>query len=199
MRWNALGSHCKIKLNVRIIAASNKDLRQLVDKGQFRQDLFYRLDVLPLSWPALRERRDDILPLAEFFLQKYGAGKFLLSSEARQMLTQYSWPGNVRELENAGQRALVMARGMEVQAVDLNLPVALQAATAMPVNALKHTKKPLNLITSWVCRTNLMAIAPRRRKRLGSVPGPFVTNWLLCVSMALILMQLPESFKEIRP
>ena len=136
-----LGSHSKIKLNVRIIAASNKDLRQLVDKGQFRQDLFYRLDVLPLSWPALRERRDDIIPLAEFFLQKYGAGKFLLSPEARQMLTQYSWPGNVRELENVVQRALVMARGIEVQAVDLNLPVAVQAATAMPVNVLKQNKK----------------------------------------------------------
>ncbi len=93
-----LGSNSKIKLDVRVIAASNKDLRQLVDQGLFRQDLFYRLDVLPLSWPALRERKDDIIPLAEFFVQKYADGKYVLSKEAKAALCQYSWPGNVREL-----------------------------------------------------------------------------------------------------
>jgi DNA-binding NtrC family response regulator len=122
-----LGSNSKIKLDVRVIAASNKDLRQLVDQGLFRQDLFYRLDVLPLCWPALRERKDDIIPLAEFFVQKYADGKYVLSKEAKAALCQYSWPGNVRELENVVQRALVMARGIEVQVLDLNLPLPVVA------------------------------------------------------------------------
>ncbi|WP_258304758.1 sigma 54-interacting transcriptional regulator, partial [Escherichia coli] len=68
-----LGSHQVIALDVRIIAASNRDLRELVLQGAFREDLFYRLDVLPMSWPALRERRDDILPLAEYFIERYAA------------------------------------------------------------------------------------------------------------------------------
>lgn len=137
-----LGSNSKIKLDVRVIAASNKDLRQLVDQGLFRQDLFYRLDVLPLSWPALRERKDDIIPLAEFFVQKYADGKYVLSKEAKAALCQYSWPGNVRELENVVQRALVMARGIEVQAIDLNLPLpAVTAPESASINHLKLNKK----------------------------------------------------------
>ncbi|WP_419571431.1 sigma-54-dependent transcriptional regulator [Rheinheimera sp.] len=138
-----LGSNQKIKLNVRVIAASNKDLRALAEQGQFRQDLFYRLDVLPLRWPALRERRDDIIPMAEFFMQKYGDGKYLLSPAAQQQLLAYSWPGNVRELENVMQRALVMARGIELQPVDLSLPAQVLPAAELPVSAeqLKHSKR----------------------------------------------------------
>ena len=136
-----LGSNQKIKLDLRIITASNKDLRLLVEQGLFRQDLFYRLDVLPLSWPALRERKDDIIPLAEFFIQKYADGKYLLSKEAKQLLMQYQWPGNVRELENVVQRALVMARGIEVQAIDLNLPMLQTAIEVAPANNLKRSKK----------------------------------------------------------
>lgn len=137
-----LGSNQKIKLNVRVIAASNKDLRSLVEQGLFRQDLFYRLDVLPLQWPALRERREDILPMAEFFLGKYGDGKYLLSPAARQQLLAYSWPGNVRELENVMQRALVMARSIELHPMDLGLPVQLVSEPS-PVSAqqLKNSKR----------------------------------------------------------
>jgi two-component system, response regulator FlrC len=136
-----LGSNQKIKLDLRIITASNKDLRLLVEQGLFRQDLFYRLDVLPLSWPALRERKDDIIPLAEFFIQKYADGKYLLSKEAKQLLLQYQWPGNVRELENVVQRALVMARGIEVQAIDLNLPMVQATTEVVSANNLKRSKK----------------------------------------------------------
>lgn len=136
-----LGSNQKIKLDLRIITASNKDLRLLVEQGLFREDLFYRLDVLPLSWPALRERKDDIIPLAEFFIQKYADGKYLLSKEAKQLLLQYNWPGNVRELENVVQRALVMARGIEVQAIDLNLPLQPKTVEVVAGNNLKRSKK----------------------------------------------------------
>ncbi len=136
-----LGSNTKIKLDIRVIAASNKNLRTLVEQGQFREDLFYRLDVLPLSWPALRERRDDIVPLAEFFIQKYGSGKYYLSKNAKDLMLQYNWPGNVRELENVMQRALVMARGIELQPEDLNLPEFYLPAAAICASLLKHNKK----------------------------------------------------------
>ncbi|MFC5706209.1 lateral flagellar response regulator transcription factor LafK [Aeromonas eucrenophila] len=118
-----LGSHQVIALDVRIIAASNRDLRELVARGEFREDLFYRLDVLPMSWPALRERQGDILPLAEYFIERYAALQgYRLSEGARQQLLAYDWPGNVRELDNVIQRALIMARGLHIQAVDLMLP-----------------------------------------------------------------------------
>ncbi len=136
-----LGSNQRIKLDIRVIAASNKDLRTQVQQGMFREDLFYRLDVLPLSWPALRERREDILPLTEFFIQKYAQGKYTLSKAARDLLVQYNWPGNVRELENTVQRALVMARGSEIQPQDLNLPACFLPAASFCAGLLKQSKK----------------------------------------------------------
>ncbi|MCK8046327.1 sigma-54 dependent transcriptional regulator [Shewanella sp. 1CM18E] len=120
-----LGSHKSISLNIRVIAATNKDLRQAVKDGSFRQDLFYRLDVLPIKILPLRQRREDILPIAEHFLQRY---KMLaadqpcyFSEPARNLLLSHDWPGNVRELENTIQRALVMRRGQAIQAEELGL------------------------------------------------------------------------------
>ncbi|MEN3761249.1 lateral flagellar response regulator transcription factor LafK [Aeromonas veronii] len=118
-----LGSNQTIALDVRIIAASNKDLRTLVANGLFREDLFYRLDVLPMSWPALRDRPDDIIPLANYFLERYAPQQgYRLSKQACQLLLSYEWPGNVRELDNVMQRALIMARGLHIQPIDLMLP-----------------------------------------------------------------------------
>ncbi|MFQ1803432.1 lateral flagellar response regulator transcription factor LafK [Aeromonas veronii] len=118
-----LGSNQTIALDVRIIATSNKDLRTLVANGLFREDLFYRLDVLPMSWPALRDRPDDIIPLANYFLERYAPQQgYRLSKQACQLLLSYEWPGNVRELDNVMQRALIMARGLHIQPVDLMLP-----------------------------------------------------------------------------
>ena len=120
-----LGSHQSIRLDVRVIAASNRDLRTMVARGEFRQDLYYRLDVLPLSWPALRERPVDILPLAQHFIDKYAPQQgYTLSGEASQCLLSYDWPGNVRELENVMQRALILCRGLSLQLDDLQLPQA---------------------------------------------------------------------------
>lgn len=137
-----IGSHQKIQLNLRIIVCCNKDLRELVAQGLFREDLYYRLDVLPLRWPALRERMEDVLPLAQHFIKKYGQDKYLLSGAARETLLAYDWPGNVRELENVMQRALVMARGMELQAEDLGLPLAVPVAANEDCGVrLRHTKK----------------------------------------------------------
>ena len=118
-----LGSNQKVDLDIRIIAATNKTLSEQVSQGLFREDLYYRLDVLPLSWPALRERHDDIIPLTDYFIQKYAPSpNYSISHTAKQALQAHKWPGNVRELENVIQRALIMARGMELQVADLMLP-----------------------------------------------------------------------------
>jgi len=136
-----LGSHQKISLDIRIIAASNRVLREQVEQGAFREDLFYRLDVLPLSWPALRDRIDDIIPLAHHFIKKYGSSEFHISKQAEDVMLCYNWPGNVREIENVIQRALVMARGVEIQVEDLNLPECSPVAVDFCASQLKENKK----------------------------------------------------------
>jgi len=115
-------------VDVRIIAASNKDLKMLVDQGRFRQDLYYRVNVIRIKIPPLRERREDILPLAEHFIRRHTHRRPGpppgLSREAIAVLEQYSWPGNVRELENTIERALVLARSEVIAPADL--PAELQ-------------------------------------------------------------------------
>ncbi len=110
-----LGSHTLIDLDVRILATSNRNLADEVFAGRFREDLYYRLNVLPLHVPPLRERPGDIVPLAEHFLEKYAGGKIPeFDAGAKDRLRQYPWPGNVRELENVVQRALVMQPGARI-------------------------------------------------------------------------------------
>jgi DNA-binding NtrC family response regulator len=115
-----VGSTDTIKVDVRIIAATNADLKRLVDEGKFREDLYYRLNVINLALPPLRERKEDIPPLVEHFFQKFARenekfldadGKSLLrmDPETMRLLLDYNWPGNVRELENAVERAVVLA------------------------------------------------------------------------------------------
>src|ERR1700691_674981 len=115
-----VGSTDTVKVDVRIIAATNADLKRLVEEGRFREDLYYRLNVINLALPPLRERKEDIPPLVEHFLAKFSRenekfldldGKSILrmEPEAMQLLLDYNWPGNVRELENAVERAVVLA------------------------------------------------------------------------------------------
>ena len=118
-----VGGTRTISLNIRVLAATNRDLAQAVQKGDFRRDLFYRLNVVSLKAPALRDRPEDTLPLAEHFARKYAAecGRRIvgLAPEARAYLQSYSWPGNVRELENAIERAVVLGSAERVLAEDL--------------------------------------------------------------------------------
>src|SRR5881296_4465500 len=113
-----LGGIETIKVDVRIIAATNVDLRQMMEEGRFREDLFYRLHVISIQLPSLRERKDDIPLLAQHFLGKYGEenkkGALELAPEALDLLTAYDWPGNVRELENVIERAVVLASGPRI-------------------------------------------------------------------------------------
>ncbi len=113
-----LGGIHEIQVDVRIIAATNVDLRQLVREGKFREDLFYRLNVITIDLPPLRQRKEDIPLLADFFLRKYAEENQrparLLSTDALRPLLNYSWPGNVRELENVVERAVVLSSGPEI-------------------------------------------------------------------------------------
>ncbi|MDR3667192.1 MAG: sigma 54-interacting transcriptional regulator [Ignavibacteriaceae bacterium] len=97
------------KVNVRIIAATNKDIQQLVKMGKFREDLYYRLNVFPITVPPLRERKDDIPLLAEYFINRFGKGRIKLQKEALAKLENYYWPGNIRQLMNVIQRALILS------------------------------------------------------------------------------------------
>src|SRR5256714_4434728 len=120
------------KADVRIIAASNVDWEKAVDNGTFRRDLFYRLSVLPISLPPLRERPEDIHPLVIHFLEHYKqrTGRFIsgISKEALRALVSYDWPGNVRELENAIERAVIIAAGRQIELDDLPTAIGNVAA-----------------------------------------------------------------------
>jgi two-component system response regulator HydG len=121
------------KVDVRVVAATNRDLKKMVEEGKFRQDLYFRLNVINVSIPPLRDRRDDIPLLADHFLQKYkdqnGRANITgISREAIEVLTSYDWPGNVRELENALQRAVVLCTGNVITARDLPEQVGVTEA-----------------------------------------------------------------------
>jgi len=121
--FQRLGGNATIRTDVRIISATNRDLEARVREGAFREDLFYRLNVVRLDIPPLRERKEDIPPLIEHFLARFAAdnGKDLegISSEARDLLMKYDYPGNVRELENIVERAVVICRGTVIGVEDL--------------------------------------------------------------------------------
>ncbi len=117
MRFERLGGELTIEVDVRVVAATNKDLRQEIQAGRFREDLFFRLNVIPLRMPALRERREDIARLAEFFLGRLvGGAERRLSKGAVEALTTHDWPGNVRELKNFMERISVMSDEEEISA-----------------------------------------------------------------------------------
>ena len=121
-----IGGKHPIPVDVRVIATTNKDLKRLIEEGSFREDLFYRLNVIPLTIPPLRKRRGDIPLLADHFCEKYGQEsrqqKIQLAPPALELLLGYDWPGNVRELENVLQRASALARNPTIYPQDLFLP-----------------------------------------------------------------------------
>ncbi|MBI5542876.1 MAG: sigma-54-dependent Fis family transcriptional regulator, partial [Deltaproteobacteria bacterium] len=121
--FKRVGGNADIHVDVRVVAATNKDLKKLVEQGQFREDLYYRLNVVSIVLPPLRERREDIPLLANHFLkicsQKNQKPMSGFSKAALERLEAYAWPGNVRELENAVERAVVLCRGSAVELEDL--------------------------------------------------------------------------------
>ena len=133
-----LGGRKLIKLDIRILATSNRELRQAVNDGVLREDLYYRLNVFPLCWPALSERPGDILPLAEHLLARYARQQERsipsLTAAAKQRLVGYNWPGNVRELDNVMQRALILQSGSLLEAND----ILLESHPFVPSAANQH-------------------------------------------------------------
>ena len=131
-----VGGSKPVKVDIRILATSNRDLVQAVREGAFREDLLYRLNVVNLRLPSLRERPNDVIALAEFFVKKYAAANGMaekpLSTEARRRLAAHRWPGNVRELENAMHRAVLLSVGPEIDELAIRLPDGQPLAPADP-------------------------------------------------------------------
>ncbi|HKX32871.1 MAG TPA: sigma-54 dependent transcriptional regulator [Blastocatellia bacterium] len=124
-----VGSTKPTKVDVRVLAATNRDLEAMVKDNRFREDLYYRLNVIPINIPPLRQRRDDIQILIDYFLPKHSANAarpMNLSAEAKKMIMEYAWPGNVRQLESAIERALLLAEGDEITIEDL--PVEIRSS-----------------------------------------------------------------------
>lgn len=113
-RFERVGGTETLSVNVRIIAATHRNLEQMMKEGSFREDLFYRLSVFPIEIPPLRNRREDIPLLAASFLARYGKGRVILGKRTEQALIQHSWPGNVRELENLMERATILCEAGEI-------------------------------------------------------------------------------------
>jgi len=126
--FERVGGEKTIKVDVRLLAATSRNLEELVSKSRFREDLFYRLNVVPISMPALRERKEDIPLLAEFFLGRFNQENnknVSLSPDALRILVDYHWPGNVRELENTIERIVVMSGGNIIKTADLPINLKL--------------------------------------------------------------------------
>lgn len=181
-----LGGRKTIALDVRILATSNRDLKQAVQEHKFREDLYYRLNVFPLRWKPLRLRKLDILPLARFFLQRHASenGRPIpeLSPEACKRMEEYPWPGNVRELENVMQRAMILCDGQNVQVKDLildNEPLADEPLNEMePVtpsvvspNAVPPATPVANIAGAAVAANaaNAAAVAAQGQKAEGAM------------------------------
>lgn len=142
-----VGGSKPVPVDIRIIATSNRNLNQAVQDGTFREDLLYRLNVVNLTIPALRERRSDILKLADFFIKKYTTANAMsdkiLSEEAKQSLEANTWPGNVRELENTMHRAVLLSNETEIAADVIRAPEALTSTTNEPAASIAATAEAM--------------------------------------------------------
>jgi two-component system nitrogen regulation response regulator GlnG len=144
--FERVGGHDPIRVDLRVLAATNRDLEAMMSEGRFREDLFYRLNVVTLALPPLRERREDIPLLADHFLAKYAAdlGERVVAPEALDRLVGYDWPGNVRELENVLQRAMVMAGGGAILPEHLPIgPVSARATVSADATLEEIIEKKL--------------------------------------------------------
>lgn len=139
-RFERVGGTAPIDVDVRIVTATNKDLRAAVAEKSFREDLYFRIAAVPITIPPLRDRGDDVLLLADAFLEKFSSefrkAGLQFAPEAREALRHYAWPGNVRELQNTIERAVILSDGHAITAAALQLPAAQPAAEATPANLL---------------------------------------------------------------
>jgi DNA-binding NtrC family response regulator len=174
--FERVGGNETIKVDVRVIAATNRDLKVEMTKGAFREDLFYRLNVVSIELPSLRERPGDVAPLASFFLRRYAVenGKSIdaFSDEALDVLTNYAWPGNVRELENVIERAVVLCDGPRIE--KQHLPPTLvprderAGVPPIPGSTIQELEKYAILTTLEACGGStskaamILGVSPRK-------------------------------------
>src|SRR6187401_2225888 len=179
--FERLGGTRTLRVDVRLIAATNRDLPAMVQTGQFREDLYYRLNVVSIEMPPLRERKDDIVPLAGAFIRRF-AGDLKkkvdgLELDAQKLLMRYNWPGNIRELENAIERAILLAEGRAISADDLRLgdqPTSCSSRDQLAIVKIpptgigledieRHALTEALKMSNWVLKdaAELLAISPR--------------------------------------
>jgi DNA-binding NtrC family response regulator len=172
-RFERLGGTRSIEVDVRVIAATNQDLQQLIAEGNFREDLFYRLNVVPITLPPLRQRAGDIPVLVAHFLEKFKAGKKKMSADAMQALVRYQWPGNIRELENTIERIVILTHGDEFRPSDLPAEVRAGGAPSergasgfiLPDEGVSLEEVELDLVRQAVERSG--SNVPKAAKLLG--------------------------------
>jgi len=158
-RFQRVGSNREIHTHARLLAATNRNLEAEVKTGRFREDLFYRLNVVELNLPSLRERREDILPLANLFINEFARGRARLSDPTGRCLEKYLWPGNIRELRNAMERAVLLSRG------ELILPDHLPARV---VEAAKTAAGPETTDSEGLAEIERQAIVQALRQHNGN-------------------------------
>ena len=171
------------KADIRVIAATNRDLSKEVEAGTFREDLFYRLNVIGLAMPSLRDRPNDILPITrkyiDFFAGQLGRGQVELSNEARQAIVDYRWPGNLRELKNVLERSLILSEGQVLERSDLpaefhgsiDSTITTGSLISLEVLEANHVKRVVAKTSSLDEAASVLGIDPatlyRKRKKLG--------------------------------
>jgi DNA-binding NtrC family response regulator len=159
-----VGGAKPLKVDVRVIAATNRDLEAMVKDGRFREDLYYRLNIIPIVIPPLRNRRDDIPPLVDFFVAKHSAGANRtikgLTAGARNLIMTYTWPGNVRQLESAIERAILLCEGNEITVEDLPIEIRQEGTSSasfnfkLPPEGISFEEVERSLITQAMEQTN---------------------------------------------
>lgn len=167
-----VGGHRVIPVNVRVIAATNRNLVEMIQRGTFREDLYYRLNVLPLKIPALRDRGDDIMVLINYFLQK--KNKVLtFSPDVEELLLKYSWPGNIRELENFIHYAVVIAEGNRVELCHLPEQILLAASSATLPSEPEDLEETIDFLSrhgalhEYKSILQILASCSKRQERIG--------------------------------
>jgi DNA-binding NtrC family response regulator len=162
-----VGGSKPVKVDIRVLATSNRDLAQAVKDGTFREDLLYRLNVVNLRLPPLRERPGDVVALAEFFVKKYadanGQAARPISEAARRRLAAHRWPGNVRELENAMHRAVLLSTGPEIEEAAIRLP---DGAPLAPGDAGARTAQAASMAAETVSRAFVGQTVAEMEQRL---------------------------------
>jgi DNA-binding NtrC family response regulator len=172
-KFERLGGTRTIDVDVRVVAATNQDLQQLIADGSFREDLFYRLNVVPITLPPLRQRSRDVPVLTAHFLEKYRAGSKSLTPDAMQALAAYQWPGNIRELENTVERMVILSHGDEIGVDDLPSEVRAgscitersSAGFVLPEEGINFEEVELDLVRQALDRAG--SNVPKAAKLLG--------------------------------